>query len=184
MLESLRIALFRKALRAALAAQKRTRKTHTTDSASAIGILFDATADKNRQDVLEYVRSLEKKGKKVRLCGYFKSKQPPQTTPDFDFFFQKELRWTGQPKAEKAAAFSKEKFDLLLVFNPNDEAPLAWIAATSLAAMKIGYPTTQPNDFDMLLEVPSDKGIRYFTEQLHIYLEKIVLTKNESARAL
>jgi len=28
----------------------------------------------------------------------------------------------------------------------------------------------------MILEIPAEKGIRYFTEQLHQYLDKIVLS--------
>jgi hypothetical protein len=41
--------------------------------------------------------------------------------------------------------------------------------------MKIGFATHRPNDFDIQLETPEGKGIRYFTEQLALYLGKIVL---------
>jgi len=65
---------------------------------------------------------------------------------------------------------------LLICLNPADEAPLAWLAIHSEAAMKTGFITEYPNDFDMILEIPAEKGIRYFTEQLHLYLDKIVLS--------
>lgn len=175
MFEKLRNALFKKSLRRAMAAHKRQRKSHTLESARTIGILFDATQEKHKAETLDFARSLEKKGKKVQLLGYVKVKQPP-TGLDFDLFIQKELNWIGLPKSEKALTFIKEKPDLLLCFNPADEAPMAWLAAQSQASMKIGFVTDYPNDFDMILEIPAEKGIRYFTEQLHQYLDKIVLS--------
>ncbi len=175
MFEKLRSFLFKRSLRRTLAAHKRQRKSHTLESARHISILFDATQEKHKEETLEFARNLEKKGKKVALLGYVKVKQPP-TGLSFDFFIQKELNWIGTPKSEKALAFIKEKPDLLLCFNPADEAPLAWLAAHAQAAMKIGFPTAYANDFDMILEIPAEKGIRYFTEQLHQYLDKIVLS--------
>lgn len=175
MFEKLRSALFKKSLRRTLTAHKRHRKSHTLESARTIGILFDATEGKHKEETLELVRNLEKKGKKVAILGYVKAKQPPGGL-HFDFFIQKELKWIGTPKSEKALSFIKQKPDLLLCLNPADEAPLAWLAAHSQAAMKIGFPTEYANDFDMILEIPAEKGIRYFTEQLHQYLDKIVLS--------
>lgn len=175
MLENIRSALFKKSLRRYLASHKRQRKSHTLESARTVGILFDATEEKYKTETLEFARNMEKKGKKVRLLGYIKTKVPP-TGLSFDFFFQKELTWTGIPKSEKALAFAQEKPDLLLCLNLSDEAALAWLAAQSQAAMKIGFATNFSNDFDMILEIPAEKGIRYFTEQLHLYLDKIVLS--------
>lgn len=183
MLESLRIALFNKSLRKVLAAQRRRRQAHNFESAKTIGILFDATSEKTRHEVMEYAARLTEKRKSVRLFGYFKTKQPPEGHA-FNFFFQKETGWTGVPKSEKAAAFIKEKFDLLIYLDPEECHPLEWVAAASQAAMKVGYATNRPNDFDLLLETPENKGLHYFTEQLHHYLGKIVQTKNESARAI
>ena len=175
MLEQIRSALFKKNLLGALSSHKRQRKSHTLESARTISILFDVTQPKHRDETLEFAKNLEKKGKKVTLLGYVKTKQPPTDLP-FNFFFQKELSWIGVPKSEKALAFAKEKSDLLLCFNPADGAPLAWLAVPAQAAMKIGFATAYANDFDMMLEIPAEKGIRYFTEQLHQYLDKIVLS--------
>lgn len=183
MLESLRIALFNKTLRRVLATQKRRRQAHNFQSAKTIGILFDATSEKTRHEVMDYARQLVERGKSLRLFGYFKTKQPPEGHA-FNFFYQKETTWTGIPKSEKALAFAKEKFDLLIYLDPEECHPLEWVAASSQAAMKVGYATDRPNDFDLLLETPADKGLRFFIEQLHLYLDKIVLSKNESARAI
>jgi len=181
MLESIRIAFFRRALRNLLATQKRQRATHTPASARSIGLLFDATSEQFRKEALEYGKKLEKSGKKVQLLGFYNVKQPPAEA-GFDFFTLKELNWwTFIPvKSEKAMAFAKEKLDLLVCLNPENRPALDWIAATSPAAMKIGPANELPNDFDLQLDIPQGKGPQYFTEQMHQYLDKIVLTNGSS----
>lgn len=183
MLESVRIAFYKKSLRKVLVAQKRRRRSHNLESARTIGILFDATTEKIRREIMDYAQDLEEKGKKVRLFGYFAVKQPP-VGHSFGFFHKKEVNWYGVPTSEKARAFTEEKPDVMIYLNQEACRPLEWLAAASQASMKIGFATDQPNDFDLLLETPGDKGIAYFIEQLHHYLGKIVLTKNESARAI
>ena len=167
-----RALLFKKALRESLASQKRTRQVHTLDSARSVGVLFDATSEKSRKESLEFIQALEKKGKKVSALGYFNLKRAPENQ-SFDSFFAKETSWLGKPKSEKAAEFVKQKFDLLLTLNPDELPPLEWLAAQSQSAFKVGFATGRPNDFDMQLETPTGKGIRYFTDQLAMYLGKL-----------
>ena len=183
MLERILFAFFRRALQRALAVRHRQRRTHTLQSARTIGVLFDATGDQYDREIVEFVRGLEKSGKQVRVLGYFKTKKSPGQHP-FDFFDQKETTGTGRPKSEKAGTFLLEKFDLLICLNPADERPLEWISTLSPAAMKIGLPTQRPHDYDIQLEIPAEKGFKYFVDQLHLYVDKIVLTKNEPARAI
>jgi len=174
MFAAFRALLFKKALRELLVSQKRSRQVHTFDSARSIGVLFDASSETARRESLEFIRLLEKQGKKVSALGFFNTKKTPDNQP-FDSFFAKETSWIGQPKSEKAEDFVKQKFDLLLTLNPDELTPLEWLAAKSQAAFKIGFATGRPNDFDIQLETPEGKGIRYFTEQLALYLGKIVL---------
>jgi hypothetical protein len=174
MLEKLRSALLKKSIRRVLGEQRRARKAHNLDSARSIAVLFDATQSKHKDETLEFVRKIEQKGKKVQLLGYFNTKQAP-TDPGFPSFSQKQTDWIGVPKPEALGSLAQEKTDLLLCLNPEDNATLAWVAARAQAAMKIGFVTELPNDLDLALEIPADKGVRFFTEQLHLYLEKIVL---------
>jgi hypothetical protein len=176
MLETIRIALFKKNLRQWLSAHKRTHTTHTLDSAKQISILFDATDPVYRQEMLKVAKNLEKNGKKVHILGYFHQKQVSET-PDFNFFTLKENNFSYQPNSEKATQFAAEKSDLLLVFNPAQLAPLAWVAAHTSANMKIGPASDMPHDLDLQLETPKGKGPAYFVEQLQIYLSTIVLHK-------
>lgn len=184
MLDQFRHALFLKALRRVLDAQKRSRKTYTLESAKSIGLLFDASIDAYRSELLELSRSLEKKGKKIQLLGFFTSKLAPEGTK-FPQFTLKNCRWwTRVPNSEHATAFAGEKFDLLLCFNPNSLDPLHHVAASSIALMKMGYATELPNDYDILMDTSTRKGPQHFIQQLELYLDKIVLSKHEPAGAL
>lgn len=166
--------LFRKGVREQLAHQKRTRQVHTFESARTVGLLFDATSEKARKESLEFAQALEKQGKKVHKLGFFNSRQLPEN-PGFEAFSLKETAFDGQPKSDKASQFAKEKFDLLLTLNPEILPALTWVAIQSQASFKIGFATSEPNDYDVQLETPEGKGVKYFTEQLAMYLGKIVL---------
>ncbi|HLP95638.1 MAG TPA: hypothetical protein VK168_16455 [Saprospiraceae bacterium] len=174
MIELIRKFLYRKAIREQLTQQKRSRQVHTLDSARTVGLLFDATTEKGRKESLEFAHALEKQGKKVHKLGFFNAKQLPEN-PGFEAFSLKETAFNGEPKSEKASGFAREKFDLLLTLNPDELQALTWVALQSQASFKIGFATSEPNDFDLQLETPEGKGVKYFTEQLAVYLGKIVL---------
>ena len=182
MLEAIRKSLFERAIRALLATQKRQRTPHTLESARTLAFVFDATLEKTRSEVREIGNALEKKGKKVTYVGLMDAKQTPEL-PGITVVGKKDLSWTGIPKSGVAMAFVKEKPDVLLCLNPEDRLSLHWIATASASGMKIGTATSLPNDFDLQLEVPAGKSTQFFMDQLALYLEKIVLTKYESAKS-
>ena len=181
MLDKLRSAFFRRLLRQTLAAQNRQRKTHTLQSAQSVGVLFDATEEKDRTDVLQFAKRLkEEQKKKVRLLGFVDVKQPLGQTL-FPQITQKELRWNGKPFGAATETFLSEKYDLLLCLNPTQAPVLQWIAAAAMAATKIGTAVADTlHDFDIVLETPVEKGVPFFMDQLDHYLDKIVPTKHES----
>ena len=183
MLEAIRAALLQRSMRKALATQKRRRKTNTLESAQTIGILFDATEEKDRKEVLHFAHVLEEQGKKVRLLGFVDMRKPLGQTL-FPQFTQREFRWTGQPCSEAIRLFADERFDLMLCLNARQVLHLERVAVVSQAAMKVGTYTENPNDLDMLLETPAEKGVQFFVDQLDLYLHKIVPAKYESATTL
>lgn len=183
MLESLRTALLRRSLRHILAAQKRRRHTHTLQTARSIGILFDGTEEKDRREILDFAHSLESPTKKIRLLGFVDVSHPLGQTL-FAQFTQKDLGWMGKPRTEAIDTFVHEPLDVLICLNPRQVELVEWVAAASQAAMKIGTYTDLPNDFDLMLETPAEKGPQYFVSQLEIYLKKIVPTNYASAGAI
>jgi hypothetical protein len=173
MFESLRKRSAITALKKVVADQKRMRKILTLDKAASCAIVFDATGEKTRREVLDWAKELEKKGKKVTLLGFYDEKKPPSPAPEFEFFFAKETAWNHEQKSEKAAAFLKKDTDVLLCINPNNCLPVTWVAAQHKAAMKIGMATELPNDLDLQIETPADKGIPFFAQELKHYSDRI-----------
>ncbi len=172
MFDNIRKSFFNKALKAEQTTQKRTRKVVSLSGANTISVLFDGTNERYRKEVLDLILSFEKQGKKLKSLGFINTKKPPENL-GFEHFSLKETKWTGQPNSEKATAFSKEKTDLLLCFNPDKLDALTWIALASQAGMKVGLATDSIHDFDIQLDIPNDKPIRFFMDQLEHYLAKI-----------
>ena len=160
-------------LKQCLSAQKRARKAWSLDKAGSIAIVFDATNAKTRTEVETWAKELGKGGKKVTLLGFFNEKKAPAPPPDFDWYFAKETHWNYSPKSEKVSKFLGSTTDVLIVLNPKQLLPLEWVAAQHKAAMKIGMQTDFPHDFDLQIEIPSDKGVPFFAQELKHYLEKI-----------
>ncbi len=182
MLERLRSNLFLKSLRHIVADQTRRRVFHTFDTARTIGLLFDATDERLRREVLDFAEACRKKGQQVRLLGFWNVPQATET--GFDSFTVKELSFSGQPKSDKALTFGRTALDLLVCFNFSQHRALEWLAASSPAAMKIGSATEQPNDYDIQLEIPAEKRVAYFIEQLRHYLHKFTITSHATVSAI
>lgn len=182
MLKKIRQVFFRKALREHLQGHKQQRRPHNLNSAQTIGVLFEASEEDRRKQVLDIVQDLEKQGKKVQLLGFFDVRGPAPTTV-FPAFTRKDLQWSRVPKSAICLDFSAKSFDLLLCLEPEPAEAMIWIAATSRAAMKIGFPTQGFDVFDLALEIPQSKDLRFFMDQLKIYLAKIQLPAHAPATA-
>jgi hypothetical protein len=182
MLNRIRQVFFRKALREQLQGHTRQRRPHNLDSAQTVGVLFEASDEGRRKQVQDIVQELEKKGKKVQLLGFFDARVPVPITA-FPAFTRKDLGWNGIPKNDKCEEFVSKSFDILLCLEPTPPDPLIWAAALSKAGMKIGFPTPGFDIFDLALEVPQGKDLRFFMDQLKVYLAKIQLPANVSATA-
>ncbi len=180
MLEKLRSFFFHRLLRQTLAQQNRKRQAHTLESALSIGILFDATKEPDRLDILKFAGLLkEQQRKKVQLLGFVDARHPLGQTK-FPQFTQKELRWNGKPFGPTIDTFTEEKYDLLLCLNQAQVPALNWLAISAQAGMKIGTAINGLSDFDMMLETPAEKGVPFFIDQLGLYLDKIIPAKHES----
>jgi hypothetical protein len=177
MFESLRTSLARRAIRHWLSTAQRKRAVHNLNTAKTVGILFEASNEKIRKEATEWAEQLTKQGKKVKLLGFFNTPKPPVEAPAYDSFFAKETGFNYQPSAAKVKTFIQESFDILLDLNFTELPALAWAAAQSKAAMKIGRTSNWPCDHDLQLDLPAERGIKQFATQLQPYLDTLVVAK-------
>jgi hypothetical protein len=169
-------------LNRALHNPKRKRVAHNLRTANSIAILFDASEQPFSQHIKEWSATLEKDGKNVQLMGFIAQ---PQATdnPGFPYCSSKDFTLTGRWKNDALDQFIAAKPHLLVSVNPKNLLPISMLAAMSNAEMKAGNPSGWNNDYDLILEVPENKNIKYFLEQLQFYLDKINLA-NEPSRTI
>ena len=139
-----------------------------------VGILFDATNPEDFELVKRYVVYLRQHRKKVKVIGYFSTKNIPDMTfskLEYDFFSTKQLNWFGKPTSMIIQNFINEKYDVLLDLNINDHFSLKYISALSKADFKVGkFSTLGVEIYDMMIDSDNTKTLKYFLKQVDIYI--------------
>ncbi len=139
-----------------------------------VGILFDATNKEDYEIVKRYVVYLRELQKKVKVIGYFSTKEIPTLTYsklEYDFFSSKELNWMSKPISPIVKNFMDTEYDLLIDLNINDHFALKYIAALSKANFKVGkFNASNVAIYDMLIDADNTKTVKYFLRQVDTYL--------------
>ncbi|MGZ4034493.1 MAG: DUF6913 domain-containing protein [Bacteroidia bacterium] len=139
-----------------------------------VGILFDATNSEDYEIVKRYVVYLREHLKKVKVIGFFSTKEIPALTYsklEYDFFSTKEINWLGKPSSPVVQNFINEEYDLLIDLNIRDYFPLKYISALSKAAFKVGkFDENDTEIYDMMIDADNTKTIKYFLRQIDTYI--------------
>ncbi len=147
------------------------------DAIKTVGILFDATNPEDFELVKRYVIYLREHRKKVKVIGFFSTKQIPElvySKLEYDFFSPKELNWIGRPASVIIQNFMDEEFDLLMDLNINDHFPLKYISALSKANFKVGkYNEKEVDVYDMMIDSDNTKTLKYFLRQVDVYISML-----------
>lgn len=154
------------------------------ESAKTVGILFDATNSEDYELVKRYVVYLREHRKKVKVIGYFSTKDIPALTYsklEYDFFSAKEVNWLGKPSSVVINNFIQEEWDLMIDLNVHDHFPLRYIASMSKAKFKVGkYKEEDESIYDMMIDSDGTKTLKYFLRQVDIYIA--MMNKSEQAQ--
>lgn len=155
-------------------AVQRTPMFINLSDARTVGILFEAGSQEDFELVKRYVLYLREMRKKVKVIGYYNSKEVPQMTYsklEYDFFAQKQLNWHMKPMDVSVSNFINEEYDILIDLNINDHFPLKYIAALSKAKCKVGraYPGSEKL-YDLAIEQEEGKSLKHFLRQVDTYL--------------
>ncbi len=175
-IKSIKQFIANRALKQELLSDKRTRKANkfNFDSIKTIGILFDATSAEDYEIVKRYVLFLREHRKRVKVIGFFNTKNlPPMTYSklEYDFFATKDINWMGKPSSTVIKNFIDEEFDLLIDLNVHDHFPLKYISALSKAIFKVGkYNEKDIDMYDMMIDADNTKTVKYFLRQIDIYI--------------
>ncbi len=139
-----------------------------------VGILFDASNTEDYDLVKRYVVYLREHSKKVKVLGFFSTKQIPSLTYsklEYDFFSLKELNWYGKPSTHIINNFIAEEYDLLIDLNIYDHFALRYISALSKAKFKVGkYKEKDEEIYDMMIDSDNTQKLKYFLRQVDTYI--------------
>jgi hypothetical protein len=149
-----------------------------------VGIIFGASDPEDYELVKRYVIYLREHAKKVKVLGFFSTKEIPTLTYsklEYDFFSRKELNWYGKPESHIIHNFINEEYDLLIDLNIHDHFPLKYISALSKAKFKVGkYKEEDESIFDMMIDSDNTQKLKYFLRQVDTYIG--MLNKPEPSR--
>lgn len=152
------------------------------EKSKSVGLLFDATNAEDLELVKRYVKYLKDFKKKVKAIGFFNVREVPEmvySKLEFDYFTKKELNWYFKPQPAFVDQFIDEEFDILIDLNFKSSFSLKYISLLSKAKFKVGKFTEEHNEFDFMIEIPEDKGLKYFLRNFDIYIAQINTTKKE-----
>jgi hypothetical protein len=148
-----------------------SRKCVSFEEAQTVGLIFDATDTDKRQTALHYAEKLSKSGKKVKLLGFFDSKQD---SPDFTFgyFSRKNIDWALRPGGKSVESFLQGAYDILITLNPLSNQHLEYISALSNAHLKIGPSTDNLYCYDLMIDVRNKNSVLDFIREMELLLTK------------
>jgi hypothetical protein len=126
-----------------------------------IGIVFDATPEKDHKSVLKFQNKLRSEGMDVHILGFFNHSENPGPRP-FSYFNIEGVGFSMTPSSDVAKQFIEHPYDVLINLDYNCNTTINYISAASRALFKIGPATGNPDHFDVMI----DLGEKYRINQL------------------
>ena len=94
----------------------------------------------------------------------------------FQFFCQKDLKWSKVPGAIFVKDFARKPFDILFDLSMEEHFPVHYVLKLSPASYKIGRLVTH-KEYDLMINIEKESSIVYLIDQIRYYLS-IIHTRN------
>ncbi len=148
------------------------------ENANKIGLLYDATDEKDYEVVKSYVKTVRSTLKKdILAMGYVDKKNlPPAQFAQYglDFFTRKDLNFKMIPINPIVQNFINEKFDILINLNSGKCFPLRYISAMSHARFRVGrYLRTATDSYDMMVQIKGEPAIKVVIDEIEHFLKQL-----------
>ena|GEM_PF-151911 len=156
---------------------KRQRQAINLDQAGDIGIAYSLLTEEEYAAMGRFVKSLQDKGKKVQVLGYYKGKKAPvYYAPKlaYDLLLNSDLDILLRPVSEFSDKFIDYPFDLLIDLSSPEDFPLAFVVELSKAGFKVGQGKPGvPGPFDLLIESATPLTVEELIKQVVHYTSTI-----------
>jgi len=155
---------------------KRTTKIKTLKNSKIVGIVWNP-ADEGGIETYELLRkTLQSKGIKpigMAHIGSGREMETLSTITHSGFLNSKSVSCLGRPKTGAGMDFIQEPFDILIDISIAKTVAAQYTLVHSAAIFKVGWKGTEPNFYDLNIDVSEKPQCRYLMEQIVYYLENI-----------
>ena len=139
------------------------------NTATDIGIIFDASDVEKTAIINQFADSLRAGKRKIHLFGYYNIPKPAINF-NFPYFNKKNLNWYLEPQGVLVEEFIQRKFDILINACTEEILPLEYIAALSQASFRVGlYNPSKLFCYDFMVDF-KEKNLKGLVEQFRHYL--------------
>ena len=171
--ENFRNYFYKKSLLKRIQQVKAERTITNLSNAKSIGIVYDSSNSDNDNIIIKFAENLRNQGKTVDILA-FANDTKTEHKADVFVFNKKSLNWMLIPKNEQVGKFAEKNFDLLLAAFTEENLPLEYVAAISLAKWRLGTYAKDKTDFyDMMISLGGRNELSYFLEQTTHFLNQV-----------
>ncbi len=176
MLENVRFAFGKRALKHKYKHNKREKRAINLKEAKTAGIVMYPKTVNDFEESKSFLDEIRNSGAQItvlvyidddELYAYFRKKNY------LNIVTQHELNWLYIPKHQIVERFISQPFDILIDLSLQFVFPVTYITATSEARFKVGLKNKQHQYFDMMLDLGEQVERAHFIEQLKYYLQNI-----------
>lgn len=178
MFEGIKSKLVNRRLAGMFAEHERVVRSCNLSAAGKIGILYEASEQRQFDIVRRLMLNLQAKIPYVRSLGYVDSKELSDfhiQPLEYSFFCRRDLNWYGLPSDMAVSEFVNGGFDILICLNTEEKIPLTYVMAASDAGFKVGlYSEKNARSLDVMLSLDEENlDMEELSKQIVYYLENI-----------
>ena len=154
----------------------RIKEVCNLTNASSVGILYDATSEKQVRTIQPFVSYFFDLKKEVKALGFVDANELSYChTPklQYDFFYKKDLNWYYKPQNYIIDNFIKKEHDILINLCDSSIIPIKYLVASSLAHFKIGIHEENYEIYDLMISLKEDKSMQKLIHEIKHYINLI-----------
>ncbi len=142
------------------------------ENANNIGILYNASTQKNKEIVNRFSKRIKEQKKTVISLGY-QDKNKSQES-NLSYFNNSDLNWYNVPSGAGISMFNSKDYDILVAAFLLECKPLEYLVATSSAKCRVGsFNAMNTNQYELMINTKGNEDLNYFLDQVYNLLSQL-----------
>lgn len=155
----------------------RQRTVHNLHTAKRVGIAVQTASEAELNAIIEFRLLMSERGIGTSVVVVYPNKLIPNSflmRKDVEILNSEALSWLQIPTSPAATAFVEQPFDLLIDLSTEEQQPVRWLSALSVAQCKVGVLSYAGNPFDLIVATDPRKPMAQIVNDIR----DILLTLN------